>query len=118
MSKYHARKVTYDNILFDSELEFTRYLQLKLLENAGAIVNLEVHPVYELAPRVVQVNAAGKRQILGAIRHELDFRYSEYGRVIVEDVKGMKTPVWRMKHNLFQRRYPEVEYRVITREDM
>lgn len=110
MSKYNAKKVTEDGITFDSKMEHARYRQLMLLVRAGEIYGLTVHPPFELAPKTT-VN--GKK--LRAITHELDFSYYEEGnsRLIVEDCKGVETAIWRLKYNLFQRRYPHIEYRVI-----
>lgn len=110
MSKYHARKTVIDNITFDSQLEANRYCQLMVLVRAGEIYGLTVHPRFELYPKTTH---DGKK--LRAIVHELDFSYYEEGnpRMIVEDVKGMETAVWRLKYNLFVRRYREIEYRVI-----
>lgn len=117
MSKYGAKKVRADGHVFDSQLEYRRYQQLCLLVVAGAISDLRVHPVYELAPK--QVLGFGKeRRVLNAIRHELDFQYVEDGVTVVEDTKGVMTPVWRIKHNLFQRKFPAIEYRVLTSKDV
>lgn len=117
MSKYGAKRVQADGHWFDSQLEYRRYQQLSLLAAVGAISNLRVHPVYELAPK--QVIGFGKeRRILRAIRHELDFQYVEDGVTVVEDTKGVVTPVWKLKHNLFQRKFPAIEYRVLTSKDV
>lgn len=110
MSKYGARKTIIDNITFDSAAEARRYQQLVLLQKAGEITWLEAHKSFELEPK------AGK---LRAITHVVDFYYFEPGQgVVVEDVKGVATAVWRLKYNLFQRRYPNIEYRVIRAKDV
>lgn len=117
MSKYHAKKVRADGHLFDSQLEYRRYQQLSLLVSAGAISDLRIHPVYELEPK--HVLGFGKdRRVLRAIRHELDFQYVEDGVTVVEDTKGVVTPVWKLKHNLFQRKFPAIQYRVLTSKDV
>lgn len=110
MSKFHAKKVTEDGITFDSRMEHARYCQLITLVRAGDIYGLTIHPSFELAPKTT-VN--GKK--LRAIKHELDFSYYEEGNstLIVEDTKGVETAIWRLKYNLFQRRYPHIDYRVI-----
>jgi hypothetical protein len=45
-----------------------------------------------------------------AIKYRADFRYFETstGKTIVEDVKGMETPVYKIKRTLLLWRYPEV----------
>lgn len=104
MSKYNARRVTLDGIAFDSVAESRRYVELRLMERAGAIESLRVHPRYELLPK-----ENGQR----AVRYEGDFEYREGGRVVCEDLKGVQTPVFRLKANLFRRRYPEIELRIV-----
>ena len=42
MSKYRNKKIVVDNIKFDSNLEATRYRQLKLLQRAKQISNLRL----------------------------------------------------------------------------
>lgn len=47
MSKYRNKKIVVDNIKFDSNLEATRYRQLKLLQRAKQISNLRLQvPFY------------------------------------------------------------------------
>ena len=48
MSKYRNRKTTIDGIAFDSKAEARRYAELKLLERAGEIKDLELQPKYRL----------------------------------------------------------------------
>ena len=43
-SKYSNKKVLIDGITFDSKKEAKRYTELKILESAGEIINLEVAP--------------------------------------------------------------------------
>ena len=46
--KYNNRKITIDRYVFDSVKEGKRYRELKLLESAGEIKNLELQPRYIL----------------------------------------------------------------------
>lgn len=41
--KYHAKPTTVDGIRFASKAEARRYSELRLLEKAGEIKNLEAH---------------------------------------------------------------------------
>lgn len=50
MQKYGSKKVTYDGIVFDSKKEMRRYCELKLLERAGKIKDLELQKTFELIP--------------------------------------------------------------------
>lgn len=105
MNKYHARPTEVDGIRFDSLAESRRYCELRLLEAAGEITDLRVHPRYELLPK-----EGGER----AVHYEGDFEYREGGRVVCEDVKGVETPVFRLKASMFRRRYPGIELRIIN----
>lgn len=95
MNKYHARKTEIDGLVFDSRAEANRYLQLKLLERAGEITDLELQVRYDL-----RVNEAK------VCDYVADFRYRENGRVVVEDVKGYKKgnayAVFRLKSKLMK----------------
>jgi len=93
-SKYNAKKCVIDGIKFDSLKEGRRYQQLKLLEKAGEIENLELQPKYDL-----MVN--GKK--VGF--YKADFRYVENGELVVEDVKGMKTPIYNLKKKMVKAIY-------------
>lgn len=94
MTKYHAVKTKIDDITFDSKAEAARYSTLKLLERNGDISNLQVHPSFQL---IVNGQKIGK--------YIADFTYNENGRRIVEDVKGIKTPVYRLKKKLMTALY-------------
>ena len=49
-SKYHSRKQTIDGYVFASKREAQRYSELKMLEKAGEISNLELQKRFELIP--------------------------------------------------------------------
>lgn len=104
-SKYHAQRAEVDGVKFDSQAEATRYRELRLLERAGEITGLEVHPRFELQPAFT---AHGKRE--RAIEYEADFSYWAGGVRHVEDVKGMRLPVYLVKRKLFLYRYQSIEF--------
>lgn len=89
VQKYRNKKVTLDGIEFDSVKEMRRYSQLKLLERAGEISDLELQKEYELLPN--QRGADGK-VIERAVNYKADFVYKENGETVVEDVKGYRDP--------------------------
>lgn len=99
-SKYRARKTTVDGITFDSRKEADRYLVLKDMEEDGLIENLRRQARYELVP-AFDVDGRHYRPVY----YVADFVYVEDGREVVEDVKGMRTDVYRLKSKLFARRY-------------
>lgn len=99
-----AAERTLDGILFDSKAEATRYAELKMLLKAGMIQKLELQPVFPLVP------AQGKERGLSYVA---DFSYEESGHRIVEDVKGMRTDVYKLKRKLFRAMYPEIDFREV-----
>lgn len=98
-----------DGYTFDSKAEARRWDELLLLEQGGAISGLVVHPMYEL--QAAFTDASGKRH--RAISYEGDFGYTERGRAVVEDVKGHRTEVFKLKEKMFRYRYPAIELRIV-----
>lgn len=112
MSKYHNRRVQIDGLWFDSQAEGRRYAELRLLEKAGAIADLLVHPRYELIPK--HTDRAG--QTYPAVIYEGDFQYGENGHLVVEDVKGFRTDAFIIKRKLFTWLYPGIVFRIVEAE--
>ena len=103
MSKYNARKTIIDGIKFDSKKEAGRYKELKLLERAGEIKNLQLQPRFTLQESFIYQGKTERK-----ITYIADFMYEEKnGEVVVEDVKSeiTKTPLYRVKRKLFLKRY-------------
>ena len=104
-NKYNAKKVKIDGITFDSKLEGARYNHLKELESMGFISDIEIHPPF---PCVVN----DKKVCL----YKADFRYkNSEGAMIVEDTKGIETPMFRLKKKLVEALYPGTEILVIKK---
>ena len=103
VNKYHNKKVVVDGKKFDSKKEAERYQALKMLENANIISNLSRQVPFELIP---------KQKDERAVKYIADFTYIETatGKIIVEDVKGYRTDVYKLKRKLFKWRYPEYEF--------
>lgn len=114
MHKYHAKQKTVDGIVFPSTKQANRYLELKLLERAGEIQNLktdETHKAdltFELQPKFRTKTGLAIR----AIKYIGDFRYTENGIDIVEDAKGFKTKIFRLKYKMMLYLYPDIELRI------
>ncbi len=94
-SKYRNQKVTIDGMTFDSKKESTRWQQLRMMESAGAISDLERQVSFELV-RAVRLGNRGRPPI----RYIADFTYLEDGELRVEDAKGFKTDVYKLKRHL------------------
>lgn len=90
-SKYNAQKVTIDGITFASQAEGKRYAELRILEKANVISGLKLQPEFKVVVNGVYI-----------CTYRADFSYNESGKSVVEDVKGMKTPVYRLKKKLVE----------------
>ena len=92
MTKYHAVPTVIDGTRFASKREATRYQRLLMLQAAGEIRDLELQPRFPLTINGFRVGT-----------YVADFRYcTRDGRVVVEDVKGVRTPVYRLKSKLLR----------------
>ena len=85
---------------FDSRREADRYLVLKSMEEDGDIEDLRRQVRYELVP-AFDVEDRHYRPVF----YVADFVYRENGHEVMEDVKGMKTDVYRLKAKLVAYRY-------------
>jgi hypothetical protein len=101
-NKYRNVKVVVDGIKFDSTKEANRYAELKMMEKAGEIVDLETQPEY---PYCSDDNS----RVL--FKYRADFRYilpnnrMHTSELIVEDVKGVRTQVYILKKKLIEDRF-------------
>lgn len=109
-TKYNA-KVTYvDDIRFASKLEANRYVELKLLLQAGQISNLILQPAFVLQEGFRDRYGKAQRPI----KYVADFQYIEGDEEVVEDTKGYKdNAVWRIKKKMFLKLYSQYDFRII-----
>lgn len=97
-TKYKARGIHAHGLYFASKAEHSRFMQLTLLLNEGRLTHLDFQPRYAFAHNGVQLGF-----------YDADFRYlTADGRLVVEDVKGMVLPVYKMKRKMLAAWYPEV----------
>ena len=106
-SKFRNKKVSLDGYTFDSLAEAKHYkYTLKPRLDAGEISHLEIHPRIRCA--------IGGARICDYIA---DFRYldstatgsdGQAGCQVVEDVKGYRTDIYRLKKKLVEALYPDV----------
>ena len=98
MRKYRNKKIVVDGITFDSKLEARRYGELKLLERAGEITDLQLQVKYTLIPSQRLNNKVVER----AVTYTADFVYKlkSSGETVVEDTKGMKTDKYILKRKM------------------
>ena len=105
--KYHNKPTVMNGITFDSKREAVRYSYLRALEKAGEITQLELQPKFPL------LGADGEQLLVRSngypngrrATYVADFRYRVVAteEVIVEDVKGVRTPVYKLKRAILER---------------
>lgn len=107
-SKFRAKPTIVHGFRFASKAEARRYEELLLLGQAGEIRNLELQPRFDLDVDGVKVAT-----------YVADFAYEERigagpaigWRHVVEDVKGVKTPMYRLK-----KKFAETQHSIRIRE--
>lgn len=106
ISKYKNQKTIINNIKFDSKKEASRYTYLKLLEKAHEIKDLELQKEFILQ-EAFDKNSKHYRKI----SYIADFFYFDLKRNkwIVEDTKGMRTDVYKLKKKMFEYQYSNLE---------
>lgn len=111
--KYGAKRKEVDGIMFASSREAARYIELKALQAAGVITDLALQPRFTLqyaCSRMVN----NKYTTLRKIEYVADFMYrDEDGNVRIEDVKGVRTPVFNLKEKMFRAKYPLLRLEII-----
>lgn len=108
-TKYGAVKVKADGHTFDSRKEAKRYQELCLLESAGAIFALAIHPRYVLIESFIHQGTRYR-----PASYTADFKYIERGQVVVEDVKSAPTRKkadYVLRKKLFLMQHPEIVFR-------
>lgn len=110
--KYGAVATVVNGIKFDSKAESKRYRDLILLKRAGEITDIQLQPKYVLMAGFKH-KATGKR--VQPITYSADFlvTYAD-GHQEIEDVKGVKTEVYRIKKKLFMNLYPDLEIKEVS----
>ena len=97
MTKYRAQPTVVDGIRCDSTAAARRDGDLKVMEKAGLITDLELQPTFP-----VKING------IKVFTYRADFRYVDLDGVVIEDVKGYKTPLYKLKKKCVEAAYPGV----------
>jgi len=106
--KYHAKATEVDGIRFASKKEARRYSDLMLLWKVEKIAGLELQPRYLLGTDKNPVLQRSSRYPNGRrVSYLADFRYydRESSSEVVEDVKGMDTPLSKLKRAVVEAQY-------------
>lgn len=108
MHKYRAKATVVDGIRFASKKEAGRYSELKLLAIGGQIGKITLQPGYKLGTDDAPVLMRSARYPNGRrASYFADFKYwDNVNQVeIVEDVKGMDTPLSKLKRAVVEAQY-------------
>lgn len=105
-NKFKAVRVTVGGIKFHSKAEARRYLQLKRAEDSNVIWNLELQPKFKLV-----VNDSHVCTYIA----DFSFRAKGVDSLIVEDVKGVETDVFRLKAKLFRALFPQHAFYLVKK---
>ena len=98
-NKYRNTKVEINGIKFDSIKEGERYHELYLLQKAGEISDLRLQEEFVLQNAYRSPENGEKKR---AIKYLADFTYVVDGERIIEDAKGVKTPVYQIKKKMME----------------
>ena len=100
-NKYGNQKTKVDGILFDSKHEAMRWIELKYMERVGLIKDLKRQVKFCLVPTI---EGEGKKVKQRAVYYVADFEYWEKAtdcwKHVVEDAKGVRTDVYKLKKKL------------------
>ena len=105
MNKYHNRALSTPDGKFDSVKEYRRWQELKLLQRAGEIYDLQRQVPFVLIP--TQKDEITGKVIERECKYIADFTYRscKTGRITVEDAKGAKTEVYKLKKKIMLYRH-------------
>ena len=90
--KFGAKPTSSDGIKFASKKEHKRYQELKVLQQHGELLFFLRQVPFHLP---------------GGVKYLCDFmNFWQNGSVTIEDVKGMKTPMYILKKKQVEKLYP------------
>src|SRR6185437_9515057 len=120
-SKFGAEPTIVDGIRFASKAEARRYGELRRLERAGEISQLECQPKWKFSVNGVPVLIRSEGYPNGRqASFKADFRYfdAKDGRMVVEDVKGgraTRTEAYALRKALLEAMHPTIRVVEVTR---
>ena len=111
MNKYKNKKCEYGGITFDSMEEMAFYKVLLAQVERGELLDIKVHPKYELIPKF-EYRGVKRR----ATEYEADFWVrTKANTEIIYDIKGLATSTALLKSKLFEYHYPHMVLQWIAR---
>jgi hypothetical protein len=91
----------------DSKREAMRCNELHILEAAGEITDLMIHPQYWFVINGRQLKHPNGRRV----GYKSDFEYIENGMLVTEDVKGVVVRDWPLRRAVFKALFPNHDLR-------
>jgi len=104
-NKYENKPGFYAGVWIQSKKEGGRYLELLEMERVGLISQLSRQPKFILIEAFDHKYGHQKRETYSA-----DFRYIRDGKVIIEDVKGVKIDLFKIKLKILLKKYPSINF--------
>lgn len=104
-SKYRNTRTKVDGISFDSQAEARRYVELKTLKAVGDVNGFILQPRF-----ILQEGFENDGVVTEKMEYVADFLIMwADGRTTIEDVKGVRTDVYKLKVKLFEKKYPKLK---------
>jgi hypothetical protein len=91
----------------DSKREAIRCNELHILQAAGEITDLTIHPQYWFVINGRQLKHPNGRRV----GYKSDFEYVENGMLVTEDVKGVVVRDWPLRRAVFVALFPNYNLR-------
>ena len=102
--KYGNKRAEYDGIKFDSQAEARRFWELSMMQESGLITGLQRQVPFVLVKGQRWSDGKKHRDVI----YKADFVYYETEsptQMVVEDVTGFKTAVYKLKKELMKERW-------------
>ncbi len=104
-SKYRAKKIEFEGIMFDSKLELEFYQRLR---NQGITV------IERQTKFILQESFHIGKELIREIAYKADFLIEWCWRQIYIDSKGMETPEFKIKHKMWLYKFWSTHELIVT----
>ena len=94
-----------DSFLWDSEKEYTRWCELKLMEKKGFIQGLQRQVKYDFQIAYGSMSEPDMGIYVDKMTYVADFKYYDGIYFVVEDAKGYRTREYKKKKKLMEKVY-------------
>ena len=111
LSKYKNRKVECGGIQYDSQKEAARGAVLELKQRAGEVSELkrQVKFILQESFKIPSKKTKQGFETIKEIAYIADFTYFMGGQFYIEDVKGYKTPEYKLKAKMLRKKIADGE---------